>query len=69
MPKMAENAEIGRKCRKVAYYFKKIIKLPTFQHFQHLSAIFSTFSHFQQFQPFSAFGLLRKKTEGDMRVG
>jgi hypothetical protein len=27
MLKMAENAENGRNCWKIAYYFKKIIKL------------------------------------------
>ncbi len=51
---MAENAEKGWKCGKVAYYSKKIIKLtylPPFSAFVSiflaLSAIFSSFSHFQ----------------------
>jgi hypothetical protein len=37
---------------RLAYYFKKIIKLT---YLPALSAIYSTFSHFQQFQPFSAY--------------
>jgi hypothetical protein len=57
---MSKNAENGLKCWKVAYYFKKFIKLT---YLPALSAIFSSFSHFQ----LSAYH--RKKGEGDMRVG